>query len=111
MKKLQLTPEQLEKITQAKARKESTKIDEEWAFIARFGYYYGWEAIMSILNNEISLETAIALLEGAEKVHASHVVDNAVGSQVAFASVNAKKGKSQSVFKKGMAQFIKKAKV
>lgn len=109
MKEIKLPPQLQQKLEQAQKRNEATQIDEEWAFIARFGKHYGWGGVKAILNNEITLETAIVLLEGADKVHASGVIDSAVGTQVATASVNAKKGQAHTVFKKGMRHFIKKA--
>ena len=109
MKEVKLPLQLQQKLEQAQKRKESTQVDEEWLFIAKFGRHYGYRGIEAILNNEISLETAIVLLEAGEKIHASEVIDHAVATQVANASVNAKKGQAQTVFKKGMRHFIKKA--
>lgn len=109
MREIQLPKQLQQKLAEQQARKQSSKIDEEWLFVARFGKHYGWQGVKAILDNEISLETAKALLEGGDKVDAARTIDSAVGTQVATASVNAKKGQAHSVFKKGMKHFIKKA--
>lgn len=109
MKELKLPKQLQQKLANQQARKDAQKIDEEWFFIARFGKHYGYQGVKAILDNEITLETAMALLEGGDKVDAARNIDRAVGTQVATASVNAKKGQAHSVFKKGMKHFIKKA--
>lgn len=104
---LKLTPQQAAKVAAKKKRHENIKIDSEWFFIAEFGYYYGWEGIAAILNNEIELDTANLLLLGARKVRYKNLVDTTVSMQVGVASAMSKKPKE--VFKKGTASFVKGA--
>lgn len=106
---LQLTAEELARVERARARSEGQHISPEWAFVARFGKFYGWQGVIAILNNEIDLETAIMLMRGAEKVHASDVIDLANASYIAGIASRSKKG--SQVMKKGLDGYIKDARV
>lgn len=77
--------------------------------ISEFGYYYGWEGVKAILENEIDLETVTVLLQGSRKVWYSKVIDTAVANRVAFVAAQSKKG--NTVMKKGLEKFIKELKV
>jgi hypothetical protein len=108
---LKLTAEQIAKASQAKKRAEAGKVelDNEWMFIAEFGYYFGYEGIRAILDNEIDLSTAKYLLDAARKVWFSKAADMAHGSFIAAAAAQSKK--PAAAFKKGIASFIKAMRV
>lgn len=105
-KELELTQEEWEKVRQAKAKYESRhNIDKYWFFIAQFGYYYGWGGVEAILDNKITMEEAQVLLEGANKVWSSHVVNHIQAAQAGNAANKGKKG--VKVFKRIMKVFQK----
>lgn len=108
---LQLTPQQLAKVAASKARHEgsSLKIDGEDMFVAEFGYYYGWNGVMAILNNHISYKDAVTLLVGARKVWAGKVIDSAVATAVGEAMSKSKN--PGETLRKGMKSYLKEAKV
>jgi hypothetical protein len=108
-KVLSLTPEEAAKVQRARSKAEATSIDEEWLFISEFGYYYGWEGVKTILNNEIDLNTAATLLIGAKKVWYSKLVDSAVATYTANAAAQSKKPKQ--VMANGLKGFMKEAKL
>ena len=43
--------------------------------VCKLGFYYGWEAIKSFENNEITIDEMKMYIKGAEKIHAKHVYD------------------------------------
>lgn len=110
MKQLKLTPEQAEKVAAKKARHRKATIDPEWYFVAEFGSYFGWQGVMAILKDEIDIDAANLLLLGARKVRYNHLIDDALSTQVAVSSANSGKGATK-VFNKGMASFMKEAKI
>lgn len=106
-RRLEIRPEDLKRVQQARERAESVKVDDEWKMVAEFGYYFGYTGISAILNDDIDLEVAQKLLAGARKVHFSHVVDASIATQVAVASTKSKH--PSSVMQKGLKNFIKEA--
>jgi hypothetical protein len=89
---LELSPEDLEKVNQARAKHESgVKIDDEQLFIAEFGKHYGFEGIRAILNDEIDGQTATWLLVAARKVDHRRLYDNARATFIGAGSVQSKK--------------------
>lgn len=62
------------RFAQNEARK-GMKISPEIYATAEFGYYYGWDAIQAVRNNEITLDEMNTLLEGARKVWYSKLVE------------------------------------
>lgn len=106
-KPLELTPQELAKVQRTRARSEVSKLEPEWEIVAEFGYYYGWEAIAAILNNEISFEIVERLLRGARRVRYGKVIDYAVATEVAVASAHSKKPRVN--MKKGLNHFMKAA--
>jgi hypothetical protein len=104
MRTLELTPAQLEKIAKAKDK----PVDEYWYVIAKFGIYFGWDAVMAILNDDIELELVETLVIAGDKIHAAEVVDSSIASQAAFASVNSKNPKR--TWNKVMKEYVKRAK-
>lgn len=104
-KVLELTPEELERVNKARKNHDKKKVNPEWQFLAEFGYYYGWEGIKAIMDNEMTIDQATQLLLGSRKVWYSKVIDNAIATQTAVASANSKK--PGSVMKKGLSNFMK----
>lgn len=109
-KVLKLTPEEAAKVARTRKRHEKRSIDPEDLFIAEFGYYFGWEGIQAIrIDRTLSLADAKALLDGARKVWYQKIIDTAVATYTANAASQSKKPKS--VLNKGLAGFIKEAKL
>lgn len=108
-----MTPSDRQKsLDNAKRRNQEIKyhnVTPEMYAIAEFGYYFGYEGIRAIKNNEISLDEVYVLLAGAQKVWYSKVVDTSHGSLVA--NVSAKSKSAGGTFSKGMSGFINKMKV
>lgn len=109
-KELELTQAEWEKIRQARDKHESKhNVDKYWFFIAQFGYYYGWGGIDAILTNKITMEEAQVLLEGANKVWASQVVNHIQAAQAGNASTKGKKG--AKVFRRIIKVFQKEMRI
>lgn len=106
-KPLEISKEDLAKATRAKKRAEtsSVKVNPEWFTIAEFGYYFGWEAIKAIKNNDIEMDEVRTLIAGARKVWAGRAYDIAHASFLGASSAQSKKP-AQS-FKKGIQGFEK----
>lgn len=110
-KRLELTPDELAKVLQRKRSVEASKVkvSPEDLFVAEFGYYFGWEAMVSLANNEITFDDANVLLAGARKVWNAKLVDMA--SIMFTASAAAQSGKkAKQVMQKGLDEFMKQAK-
>lgn len=84
-------------------------ISPEMYITAEFGYYFGYDGIRAIKNNEITLDEVHVLLASARKVWYSKVVDSSHG--VVVANVAAQSKNVSSTFSKGMNTFVKKMKV
>lgn len=108
MSQLQLTPEEQAKVERLKANQEATSVSPEWMFVARFGYFYGYEGIKAIMDNQIDFEIAQTLLRGAEKMEARGVVDTANAVYIANIASRSKKG--SQLLKKGLAGYVKESK-
>lgn len=109
---LQLNDEELAKIKRAREKaegKRSVEVDPESYFIAEFGYYFGFEGIKAILNNEIDLETASTLLAGARKVWYANLSE--VGHVHFIAAQAAGSTKPAQNFRQAMKVFHKAAEV
>lgn len=108
-KRLELTPEELAVVARRKRQNEPVKVSPEELFIAEFGYYYGWEGVVALVNNQVSMTDANTLLTGARKVWNAKMVD--VASAVFTASAAAQSGKrAKQIMNKGLKEFIKQAK-
>lgn len=107
-KYLELTPEQLEKIAKRKRQDEVAKVTPEWRLLAEFGYYYGWQAVRDVRNNDIDIDSFNNLIAGARKVWAGQLLDL---STMFYTSMGATKSKKpQSFINRGLASFIKEVK-
>lgn len=97
----------------AKRDEEKNRISNEMYIVAEFGYYFGWDAVQAIRNNEITLEEVFALTEGARKVWYSKLVETGNVMRVATDSSNplAKKAQKQKAFRSGMEPYMERAKL
>lgn len=91
-----------------KAAKREARASEvmtaEYMLLAELGVYYGWQAVMSVLDDTITIPQARMFIEGARKMHSADVLDSAIAGVAA----NAKK---KSHFEKVMKPFITNMKV
>lgn len=96
-----------------KREREENRVTSEIYLIAEFGYYYGWEGVRAIRNNEITLKEVFVLLEGARKVWYSKQVEINNLRRVAVDSSNplAKKSSKLMNYEKGIQPFVERAKV
>jgi len=108
LNEIKLTPEQQERVDRARKRHEATKVEPEWALLAKAGVYFGWGAIVDSLNNMITLEQLTALVNGADKKHASDVIDMANAVYIGSGAAQSKKG--DSIMKQGLKEYMKVAK-
>lgn len=85
--------------------------------IAKFGYYYGWEAIEAVKrgyvqkgNKQINLELdeVTVLVEAAEKNYAQHIID--IGKAVRAGVVSSMSKHPKKDFEAALESFIKRAK-
>lgn len=106
--KLEISAEDLAKVQRARARGDKTKVNAPWLYLAEFGYYYGWQGIEAIRNNEITKAEADKLLSGARKVWSMKVYDYATANLIGSASANSKK--PSQTFKKLTQDLIKNTK-
>lgn len=109
-KRLELTPEDLAKVRRAKLKADKLAISPEEAFVAEFGYYFGWEGVLAIENNDIDIKTASKLLRGAQKVWYGKLIEQAYITYTANAAAQSGK-KAKQVMRSGLKDFMKEAKV
>lgn len=107
-KKYKPTPEELAKVARLKGEVEAKYVSPEWRMLAEFGYYYGWEAVMSVMTNEIDIDTFNNLLAGARKVWAGQIVD--MGQMTFTAHAAAQSKNPQRVMNDGLKQFYNESK-
>lgn len=115
---LDLMTEEERKRVKARAHKRrergvvDVEISPEIYMVAEFGYYYGWQAVQAVRNNEISLTEMYALNEAARKVWYNKLVENSRASMVATASAMAgKKQDAVKSFDSGMKPFKERARL
>lgn len=106
--RLEVSPEDLVKVRRARARNEKTKINSSWLFLAEFGYYFGYEGIKAIKDNDLTMEEADMLLGGARKVWSGQLYDNASATLIATASAHSKK--PSATFKKATSALSRMSK-
>jgi hypothetical protein len=77
-----MTPEERAKVSRGKLEREKrvAGISNEWMGLAELGFYYGWSAVRDVLDDYITIEQANTFIQGARKLHSSHVYDLAVAS-------------------------------
>ena len=108
MKTLTLTTEELARIAHRKQTAKRLSADAEWVAIAEFGKHYGWNAVMAVLNDEITSDQMSMLLDGARKVESLTLYNESMATFIAVSSANSKKP-AQS-FKRMTREFLNKAK-
>lgn len=92
--------------------RDDVKVSPEIYLTAEFGYYYGWEAMKAIFDNEITLDKVFVLLEGARKVGYKKLVEQASAFRTSIGSALAPtKSKSKTAFELGMKPFEKEARI
>lgn len=105
LKKLVLSAEDLAKIRKRREREDAVKVDDNWMFIGEFGYYYGFEGVRAVINNEIDFDTAQLLLQASRKVWAGKVYDLGRVGFIGSTAANAKK--PTDVFNKNTKDLLK----
>lgn len=90
---------------------EGVKVNAQIYLTAEFGYYFGWEGVQAVRNDEISFDEMFALLEGARKVWYKKLTEENHIISTAVASVLAKKGDGQRIYREGMSKIIERGKI
>lgn len=62
----------------ANERNRADFITSEWQTVCELGFFYGYKAIESFLNDEISIAQMNTYIDGARKIHARHIYDTAI---------------------------------
>lgn len=105
-KPITFTPEELAKAKAAKAKAQELKVEPEYFIMAEFGYYFGYDGIRAIVNNELELAQVNQLSMASRKIWRRQQADIAEAMFIAAASAKAKK--PSTAFKKAVS-FIRKA--
>lgn len=79
------------KIAKRKTIQKEQEVDDEWALVAEFGLYFGWEAVKEVLNDDISKDLLLALVLGARKVRSIDRYEATQGMFLAHVSTKSKK--------------------
>jgi hypothetical protein len=106
---LKITKEELEKVQRLKERHQVASIDPEWYFIGQFGMYYGFEGVMAILDNKISMEVANKLMLVAQKIDYKRQYNDMQAVFVGSGSVSSKK--PAQTFKKLTKDLLREASI
>lgn len=113
-----MTPEEQKKMldrfkerTGQKEDSEGVKVNPQIYLVAEFGYYYGWQGIKAVRENEITFDEMFALLEGARKVWYKKITEQNHIITTAIASALAKKGEGQKIYREGMSKIIQRGKI
>jgi len=104
-RKLSTSPELQKKLEERAKKRLQSQLEAEWVAIAEFGLYFGWEAIMAVLSDEISIELMETLLTSARKIDTKHDYKNAESAFLAFISAN-QKNPAES-FKQNTKAYLK----
>lgn len=113
-----MTPEEQKKMldrfkerTGQKEDSEGVKVNPQIYLVAEFGYYYGWQGIKAVRENDITFDEMFALLEGARKVWYKKITEQNHIITTAIASALAKKGEGQRIYREGMGKIIQRGKI
>lgn len=104
-RRLELKPEDLAKVAKARGLDQKATVDPEWRTIAEFGTFFGFDAVMAVLNNEISGDEMTELILGARAVQQDKNRDTAQATFIA--SVSSQSKKPQETFNKLIKQAYK----
>lgn len=100
----ELSPEDLEKVKRLKGESSDLKkISPEMYLLAEFGYFFGWDGILAIENEVISLSKAIELLEGMRVVEGRKLYEKA--KAMFYATKDAK------AFNKAMSSYANNSRI
>jgi hypothetical protein len=103
---LEIKPEDLAKVARNRLKRENAlKIDPEQLFIAEFGKHYGWAGVQALLNDEVDMQTAIWLLEGARRIDHRTTFVMAKASFIGAGAARSKK--PVDTFKKSTKDIVK----
>lgn len=96
-----------------KRENEENRVTSEIYLMSEFGYYYGWEGIQAIRNNEITLDEVFVLLEGARKVWYAKRLEINNMTRVAIDSSNpfGKKVAKMRAYEKGVSKYVERTKL
>lgn len=109
-----VTPEERQELLDLieKRERDSKPVDDgvtpEMYALVEFGYYFGWEGIMAVENNQISLTDMYLLTAAAEKVRLKHAIDNSFGNLIAH---SASRSSNPKAFSEGIKSIVKRAEV
>lgn len=71
MARLELSPEDLEKVKRLKEQHGEYHVDYEFMILAEVGMYFGWAAIKDIVNNDVKdMNHIYELVRAARKLRA-----------------------------------------
>lgn len=87
----------------------SGSIDEEWMILGRFGAAFGYDAYKAAVNDEVTLQEVMTLLEAKDKLDMAQMYRDAQASFIGAAAANSKK--PGSTFRKLTKEIINKLKV
>ena len=102
-----LSPEDLQKIRQHQSSK--IPIDNEWLALAEFAKAYGWEAYRDAVNDVITVDEMMTMLEASRKLDALNHYRMAHASFIGAGAANSKR--PNSTFKRMTKDIIKQAKI
>lgn len=104
-RRLDIKPEDLAKVQAARGQSLKATLDPEWRAIAELGSFFGFPAVMAVLNNEISGDEMTQLILGARDVQREKNRDTA--QAMFIASISAQSKKANETFNKLVKQVYK----
>lgn len=99
-----LSPEDLKKVERLKGVKpDLKKISPEMYLLAEFGHFFGWEGVLAIETEVISLAKAVELIEAMRVVEGKKLYEQAKAMFYAT--------KDSATFNKGMAPYANNSRI
>lgn len=111
-----MTDEEREQVSKAQAK--TVEVSRPEYVIAKFGCYYGWQAVEAVKRGYVqkgeekimlTFDEVATLVEAGDKIHAQKMIDLGRAVRAGVASAMAKN--PRKVFESAMAGFAKKAKI
>lgn len=102
-----LPAEDIDKILEHNSSKGS--IDEEWMILGRFGAAFGYDEYKAAVNDEVTLQEVMILLEAKDKLDMAQMYRDAQAAFIGAAAANSKK--PGSTFRKLTKEIVNKLKV
>lgn len=84
-------------------------VDDEWMILGRFGAAFGYDAYKAAINDEVTLQEVMILLEAKDKLDMSQMYRDAQAAFIGAASANSKK--PGSTFKRLTKEIVRRLKV